>query len=160
MADRLQREIDSPEYTNTSGLVAVDEIGNTFNDGRAKITVPSGGLPFIIRPAGSLGRSVVVAGLIDREFENEFAPFAGLAFHSDRASVLLHDFLAYGEAKTGAAAPLFLVLLLTLFEGSRYYFVSESLHYFVGEVARAMLGAYLGACARYVDLPAPEPRLS
>jgi amidohydrolase len=30
----------------------------------------------------------------------------------------------------------------------------------VGEVARAMLGAYLGACARYVDLPAPEPRLS
>lgn len=30
----------------------------------------------------------------------------------------------------------------------------------VGEVARAMLGAYLGACARYVDLPTPEPRLS
>jgi amidohydrolase len=30
----------------------------------------------------------------------------------------------------------------------------------VGEVARAMLGAYLGACAQYVDLPTPEPRLS
>jgi amidohydrolase len=30
----------------------------------------------------------------------------------------------------------------------------------VGEVARAMLGAYLGACAQYVDLPAPERRLS
>lgn len=29
----------------------------------------------------------------------------------------------------------------------------------VGEVARAMLGAYLGACSQYVDLPAPEPRL-
>ena len=26
--------------------------------------------------------------------------------------------------------------------------------------ARAMLGAYLGACAQYVDLPTPEPRLS
>ncbi len=26
-----------------------------------------------------------------------------------------------------------------MFEGSRYYFVSESLHYFVGEVARAAM---------------------
>lgn len=30
----------------------------------------------------------------------------------------------------------------------------------VRDVARAMLGAYLGACAQYVDLPAPEPRLT
>ena len=30
----------------------------------------------------------------------------------------------------------------------------------VGEVAHAMMGAYLGACAKYVDLPTPEPRLS
>lgn len=30
----------------------------------------------------------------------------------------------------------------------------------VDEVARAMLGAYLGACSQYVDLPTPEPRLS
>lgn len=30
----------------------------------------------------------------------------------------------------------------------------------VGEVARAMLGAYLGACGKYVDLPAPEPRVA
>ncbi len=39
----------------------------------------------------------------------------------------------------GAAAPVFLMLLLTVFEGSRYHFVSESLHHFVGEVARAAM---------------------
>jgi hypothetical protein len=38
MADRLAREIDHPKEPNTSGLVAIDEIGNTFNDGRARIT--------------------------------------------------------------------------------------------------------------------------
>ena len=38
IADRLQDEIDDPEYGNTSGLVAVDEIGNTFNDGRVKVS--------------------------------------------------------------------------------------------------------------------------
>ncbi len=38
MADRIQEEIDDPEIANTSGLVAIDEIGNTFNDGRARIT--------------------------------------------------------------------------------------------------------------------------
>ena len=27
----------------------------------------------------------------------------------------------------------------------------------VGDVAKAMLGAYLGACSQYVDLPLPEP---
>lgn len=38
IADRLADEIDDPEYGNTSGLVAIDEIGNAFNDGRVKIT--------------------------------------------------------------------------------------------------------------------------
>jgi hypothetical protein len=38
MADRIQEEIDDPSIANTSGLVAIDELGNTFNDGRAKIT--------------------------------------------------------------------------------------------------------------------------
>lgn len=38
IADRLADEIDDPEYGNTSGLVAIDEIGNTFNDGRVRIT--------------------------------------------------------------------------------------------------------------------------
>ena len=38
MADFIQDEIDDPEHPNTSGLVAIDEIGNSFNDGRAKIT--------------------------------------------------------------------------------------------------------------------------
>lgn len=38
MADRIQDEIDDPEQPNSSGLVAIDEIGNTFNDGRVRIT--------------------------------------------------------------------------------------------------------------------------
>ena len=38
MADRIQDEIDDPEIANTSGLVAIDEIGNRWNDGKAKIT--------------------------------------------------------------------------------------------------------------------------
>ncbi len=38
MADRIQDEIDDPEQANTSGLVAIDEIGNRFNDGRVRIT--------------------------------------------------------------------------------------------------------------------------
>jgi len=38
IADRLQDEIDDPQYGNTSGLVAVDEIGNTYNDGRVKVS--------------------------------------------------------------------------------------------------------------------------
>ena len=38
MADRIQDEIDDPETPNTSGLVAIDEIGNRFNDGRVRIT--------------------------------------------------------------------------------------------------------------------------
>lgn len=38
MADRIQDEIDDPEIPNTSGLVAIDEIGNRFNDGRVRIT--------------------------------------------------------------------------------------------------------------------------
>lgn len=38
MADRIQDEIDDPENPNTSGLVAIDEIGNRFNDGRVRIT--------------------------------------------------------------------------------------------------------------------------
>lgn len=38
IADRLADEIDESEYGNTSGLVAVDEIGNAFNDGRVRIT--------------------------------------------------------------------------------------------------------------------------
>ena len=38
MADRIQDEIDDPEYPNSSGLVAIDEIGNRWNDGRVKIT--------------------------------------------------------------------------------------------------------------------------
>lgn len=37
MADRIQDEIDDPEQPNSSGLVAIDEIGNTFNDGRVRI---------------------------------------------------------------------------------------------------------------------------
>jgi hypothetical protein len=38
MADRIQDEIDDPEHPNSSGLVAIDEIGNRFNDGRVRIT--------------------------------------------------------------------------------------------------------------------------
>lgn len=38
MADRIQDEIDDPEHPNTSGLVAIDEIGNRFNDGSVRIT--------------------------------------------------------------------------------------------------------------------------
>ena len=38
MADRIQDEIDDPEHPNSSGLVAIDEIGNRWNDGRARIT--------------------------------------------------------------------------------------------------------------------------
>lgn len=38
MADRIQEEIDEPEHDNTSGLVAIDEIGNAFNDGRVRVT--------------------------------------------------------------------------------------------------------------------------
>lgn len=38
IAARLQRESDDPETPNTSGLVAIDEIGNAFNDGRVRIT--------------------------------------------------------------------------------------------------------------------------
>lgn len=38
MADRIQDEIDAPEHGNASGLVAIDEIGNRFNDGRVRIT--------------------------------------------------------------------------------------------------------------------------
>jgi hypothetical protein len=38
MADFIQDEIDDPEHPNSSGLVAIDEVGNSFNDGRAKIT--------------------------------------------------------------------------------------------------------------------------
>ena len=41
MADRIQDEIDDPETPNTSGLVAIDEIGNRFNDGRVRITYSS-----------------------------------------------------------------------------------------------------------------------
>ncbi len=37
MADRIQDEIDDPEHGNSSGLVAIDEIGNRFNDGRVRI---------------------------------------------------------------------------------------------------------------------------
>lgn len=37
MADRIQDEIDDPETPNRSGLVAIDEIGNRFNDGRVRI---------------------------------------------------------------------------------------------------------------------------
>ena len=38
MADRIQEEIDEPEIPNSSGLVGIDEIGNSFNDGRVRIT--------------------------------------------------------------------------------------------------------------------------
>jgi hypothetical protein len=38
MADRIQDEIDEPEFPNTSGLVAIDEIGNRWNDGKVRIT--------------------------------------------------------------------------------------------------------------------------
>lgn len=38
MADRIQDEIDDPEHGAASGLVAIDEIGNRFNDGRVRIT--------------------------------------------------------------------------------------------------------------------------
>ena len=38
MADRIQDEIDDPEIPNTSGLVAIDEIGNRWNDGKVRIT--------------------------------------------------------------------------------------------------------------------------
>lgn len=37
MADRIQDEVDDPEVPNTSGLVAIDEIGNRWNDGRVRI---------------------------------------------------------------------------------------------------------------------------
>ena len=37
MADRLRQEIDEARFGATSHLVAVDEIGNAFNDGRVKI---------------------------------------------------------------------------------------------------------------------------
>lgn len=37
MADRIQQESDDPEHPNSSGLVAIDEIGNAFNDGRVRI---------------------------------------------------------------------------------------------------------------------------
>ncbi len=38
MADRIEDEIDDPEIPNTSGLVAIDEIGNRWNDGKVRIT--------------------------------------------------------------------------------------------------------------------------
>lgn len=38
MADRIQDEIDTPEHGAASGLVAIDELGNRFNDGRVRIT--------------------------------------------------------------------------------------------------------------------------
>jgi len=38
MADRIQDEIDDPEIRNSSGLVAIDEIGNRWNDGKVRIT--------------------------------------------------------------------------------------------------------------------------
>lgn len=38
MADRIQDEVDDPEIPNTSGLVAIDEIGNRWNDGRPTIS--------------------------------------------------------------------------------------------------------------------------
>ncbi len=38
MADRIQDEIDDPEIPNRSGLVAIDEIGNRWNDGKVRIT--------------------------------------------------------------------------------------------------------------------------
>lgn len=37
MAERLRREIDDPRFGATSRVVAVDEIGNAFNDGRVKV---------------------------------------------------------------------------------------------------------------------------
>lgn len=38
IAARLRREIDTAEYGAASHLVSIDEIGNRFNDGRARIT--------------------------------------------------------------------------------------------------------------------------
>ena len=38
MADRIQEEIADPEIPNTSRLVAIDEIGNRWNDGKVPIT--------------------------------------------------------------------------------------------------------------------------
>jgi hypothetical protein len=38
MAAAIRHEIDDPETRNTSGLVAIDEIGNAFNDGTVRIT--------------------------------------------------------------------------------------------------------------------------
>jgi hypothetical protein len=38
MAAAIRHEIDDPETHNTSGLVAIDEIGNAFNDGKVRIT--------------------------------------------------------------------------------------------------------------------------
>jgi hypothetical protein len=38
IAARLKQEIDTPKHGAQSHLVAIDEIGNTFNDGRARIT--------------------------------------------------------------------------------------------------------------------------
>lgn len=37
MAARLRQEIDTPRFGSTSHLVAIDEIGNRFNDGRATV---------------------------------------------------------------------------------------------------------------------------
>jgi hypothetical protein len=36
MADLIRAESDSPRIPNTTGLVAIDEIGNLFNDGRVR----------------------------------------------------------------------------------------------------------------------------
>lgn len=38
IAARLKAEIDAPEHGAQSHLVSIDEIGNLFNDGRAKVT--------------------------------------------------------------------------------------------------------------------------
>lgn len=38
MADRIQRESDDPRVPNSTGLVAIDEVGNSFNDGRVRTT--------------------------------------------------------------------------------------------------------------------------
>ena len=38
IADHIQRESDSPRIANTTGIVAIDEVGNPFNDGRVTTT--------------------------------------------------------------------------------------------------------------------------
>ncbi len=38
MADLIQRESDHPRVPNATGLVAIDEVGNPFNDGRVATT--------------------------------------------------------------------------------------------------------------------------